>query len=319
MDNGNPENFRNPPYSRSVDPNQSRRRLNKSSQDPNQDKSEKSEHSGNKSTNKASDLFNFKEVGVFVRKKQLKTKSFGSVHSNKHSNSNKSSLHSISKHSDESSDKPDRRHTAKQDSSDSSNKTANEDSNSQNASYQNVLSDLKPHHQTKKSVDAVLGRNSPESMLSKAVLPANYNNSQQVFLKNETVSGIVLSEPRSKTECNEPVDKSSPLMKEKRIAIPMASKIVNEEVIQRIKNKVSSTTQNNNQNQFSFSNSFLSEFMASKAKEKKSGVSSVLQEESKESSHRIGTLVFFFNICREYRLLSLFFLTITLSSFCWKE
>lgn len=297
MDNGNPENFRNPPYTRSVDSKTLRRRLNQASQDSNQDKSEKSDHSGNKSISKASELFNFKEVGVFVRKKQLKTKSFGSTKSNKHSNSNKSSVHSSFKHSDESTDKPDVRNVSKQDSSDSSHKNANEDSNSQNASYQNVLSDLKPQHQTKKSVDAAfLGRNTPESMLNKSPLPAKNIQSQQLNIKLDNSNELALGESRSKTECCEPVDKSSPLMKEKRISVPVASKIVNEEVIQRIKSKVSSTTQSYNPNQFSFTNSFLSEFMASKAKEKKLGASLETEEEEfKESQYRIGTYSLFFH------------------------
>ena len=281
MYNGTSENSRNTSSSRSLDPAKSRRLLSRASRDSNQEKPEKSDTSGQIGGSKASELFNFKEVGVFVSKNHNKTKSFGSSYSRKQSNSNKSSVHSISKHSDESLDRPDARNLSKQDSSDFSNKTANDDSNSQNASYHNVLSDLNPHHQQKKSAELNSNRNPYENGNNKPSLLPRNNSIQQVNPKqedtNELTKPIDLISPSEVFELNS--EKTTSLVKEKRIAVPVASRIVNEDVIQRIKNKVNSNTQMSNPGQYSFSNSFLSEFLTSKAREKRADFHTDAQDE----------------------------------------
>ena len=293
MNNGNSENSRNFPSARSLDPAKSRRHLNQASRDSNQEKSEKSDTSGTVTGSEASELFNFKEVGVFVNKNRQKTKSFGGGYPRKRPNSNKSSVHSNSKHSDESSEKHDARNSSKQDSSDISNKTANEDSNSQNASYHNVLTDLKPQHQQKKSADATSSRNSYDNAGNKPSSLPKSNSNQQPTVK-----------PESSNEFTKPLDslynpdifetaaeKASPAFKEKRIAVPIASKIVNEDVLQRIKSKVSASALPSNTSQNSFANSFLAEFMTAKTKEKRPEAPLNLQQEEESKDFRKQTVV----------------------------
>lgn len=263
MNNRTPDNFRNSTENKPLDTGKGRQTSKDIGQEPNQ---EKADPSGGNATNKASSLFDFNEVGVFVRKKHVKNKSIGSTHSWKNSNSHKSSNLSTSKHSDESLEKTDGRVHSKQNSSDASNKTANDETNSQNASYHNLLIDFKPHHLQKKSADMTMSRGSVDNTTSTrpVILPSNISN-MQLNPKQESDSGS--GESKSKSDSNEGSEKSiTPIghLREKRVAVPIASKMVKGEVIERIKNKVASTTNSNNNLSFSFSNSFLAEFKREK-------------------------------------------------------
>lgn len=131
MNNRNTDFSLKSPENWTVDPEGSRQPDKEAKQETTKETFNSNKEQNN---NKAASLFNFKEMGVFVRRKNGKTKSTSSANSQKTSHSAKSSALSTSKNLDETLEKSETQSHSKQESCHTIGRENNE-----NASLQKVF------------------------------------------------------------------------------------------------------------------------------------------------------------------------------------